>query len=232
VTLHANTDLQCSLQVATTAIPQADSQSALRDSLIPASSFYDIEIPIGWLGGAADARLSIHESRASTHALAQAHHVSDSSPTLCRFDVGTGKWSPCTTIGVGDDSASINWQCMLLKSGIYGLFVRAFSMDSGVQFVALPNPVRMRRDSRMAIRGSNIIELWIYTVDGTLLAHGIKGQNNQPNSLVESAYGFDWRLCNASGVSVPPGVYFARIGYKDPVTRGMKKQIKKIFVIP
>ena len=116
--------------------------------------------------------------------------------------------------------------------GIYALFVRAFTVDTSVPYVAYPNPARKSRDTRMAFRGANLLELWIYAINGTLLAHDVKGQNSQPRSLAESTYGFDWHLCNAAGAAVSPGVYFAYVGYRDPVTKGMKKQAQKVFVIP
>jgi len=117
-------------------------------------------------------------------------------------------------------------------SRIYALFVKAFAVDTTVPFTAYPNPARIANRKAMLFRGQNILELWIYAIDGTLLTHAVKGQNGQPRSLVESAYGFDWQLCNAAGAAVSPGIYFAHIGYKDPVTKGMKKKAQKLFVIP
>jgi hypothetical protein len=31
---------------------------------------------------------------------------------------------------------------------------------------------------------------------------------------------------------VPPGVYYARVGFKNEKTRGMTKKLQKIFVLP
>jgi hypothetical protein len=233
VSVHAASDLLCTLTVAKTGLTQTQAQSALADSLLLAGSAYDLKFPAAWLYAGASMQLSITESRSGVQALEAAHHVSDSSVVVCRFDLLAGKWSPCTSVAAPPaDSAIVTRQCSPPSPGIYALFVKAFTVDTTVPFTAYPNPARITRDSRMAFRGSNILELWIYTIDGTLLTHAVKGQGGQPRSLVESSYGFDWRLCNAAGAAVSPGIYFAHIGYKDPVTKGMKKRAQKLFVIP
>ncbi len=232
VSVLASADLLCSLTVATTVISGQQAQSALSDSLFAAGSFYDVEFPLSWLHGGAAMQLSITESRAGVHAIAALHHVPDSSLALCRYSASSGKWSSCAGAAVAGDSSNVVWQCAPPGPGIYALFVRAFTVDTSVPYVAYPNPARKSRDTRMAFRGANLLELWIYAINGTLLAHDVKGQNSQPRSLAESTYGFDWHLCNAAGAAVSPGVYFAYVGYRDPVTKGMKKQAQKVFVIP
>ncbi len=95
-----------------------------------------------------------------------------------------------------------------------------------------PNPVRIGANAGILFRGKNLLELWIYAINGELIAHDVYGHNDQPGAVTEDPDGFDWRLCAASGSAVSPGVYFARIGYKDPVSSGMKKQVQKMFVLP
>jgi hypothetical protein len=84
----------------------------------------------------------------------------------------------------------------------------------------------------MAFRGANLVDVSIYGTDGMLLAHDVMGLNSQPQSILETTYGFDWRLRNASGAAVAPGVYFARIGFKGSGAQTTKRQTQKIFLIP
>ncbi len=232
VTVHAAADLSCSLYVAKTTITSTDSQAAINDSLILAGSFYDVEFPLGWLNGAATMQLSLTESRAATGAIAAAHHLTDSSFDICRWNAPSGNWIVCESVPEAGDLAYVNWQCALASAGVYGLFARAYVPDSTVPVVAFPNPARLGSHKPMEFRGPNILELWVYLIDGTCICYDVKGQNSDPRSLTESPYGFDWQLCNNAGRAVSPGVYFAKVGYKDPVTKGTKVVMRKLFVIP
>jgi hypothetical protein len=221
--VRALSDLVCSLTLTKTGLSPAQTQSALRDNLIPAGSAYDVEFPVSWLSGGADIQLSITESRAVVHAVAAARHVPDASDSIFRWDAAGGKWLACGSRGAGD-SASINLQCAPPFPGTYGGFVRAVALPP---YVAYPNPARKSTNTVMAFRGANILELWIYTMNGTLIAHA-----NEPRLLPDSTYTIDWNLRNSAGAVVSPGVYFAHIGYLDPTTTGMKKGTQKVFVIP
>jgi len=232
VTVHANADLACSLHVSRTTITPAESLSALNDSLIQTGSFYDVEFPVIWSYGDAMMQLSIAESPSTTSPIAAAHHITDTSFVICRWNFSVGKWSrSVSNVGAGD-STNVNWQCSLMSPGVYGLFARAYMPDSAVAFIAFPNPARIASHKPMLFRGSNILELWIYSIDGTLIVHDIKGQNNQPQSLAESPFGLDWNLSNSGGKTVSPGVYYAKVGFLDTGVMGERKKMQKLFVIP
>jgi|WetSurMetagenome_2_1015567.scaffolds.fasta_scaffold00185_18 hypothetical protein len=231
VSVYALADLPCTLTITQARISTVELQAAIRDSLIQVGSVYDVEFPLSWTHGAT-LQLSISESRGGVHTIAAAHHVSDSSVAICGYNAATDTWSPCATITGHGDSANGTWQCTPFGPGLYGLFVRAFTMDTATPFVAYPNPVRLSTKGKLLFRGKSLLEVWVYTINGTLIAHDVKGQNDQPRSFSESAYGFDWLLRNAAGAVVSPGVYYAVVGYEDFSTKGMKKQARKIFVLP
>jgi len=113
VSVHAASDLLCTLTVAKTGLTQTQAQSALADSLLLGGSAYDLEFPAAWLYAGASMQLSITESRSVVRALEAAHHVSDSSVVVCRFDSLAGKWSPCASVAAATaDSAIVTWQCL------------------------------------------------------------------------------------------------------------------------
>jgi hypothetical protein len=231
-TVHAVTDLLCDIAITQTAPSQTQTQSALKDSLFRAGGLYKVTFPLSWLSGNSTMLLSVSDLHADILAVASAHHLPDTSLGLYRFDSTAGAWAiRASTVAPGDTSL-VNRRCPLVSPGVYALFVRAFTFDSAAPCVAYPNPVRLSRDSRMAFRGANLVDVSIYGTDGMLLAHDVMGLNSQPQSILETTYGFDWRLRNASGAAVAPGVYFARIGFKGSGAQTTKRQTQKIFLIP
>ena len=231
VSVHATSDLLCSLSVETAQPSTAQRKSALADSMFQVESLYQIQFPSSWQYGGI-LQLTITEPRSSVHSTAQQHNLPDASTAIFRFDSAAGVWSKCPGALAGVESETDNWQYRLSLSGTYGVFVQSFTFDTTKPPVAFPNPIRLSRDSRMAFRGAGILELWIYATDGSLVTHAVRGQNSQPRALTENAFGFDWLLRNASGRAAAPGIYFAHIGFKDPVTQATKKQLQKIFIIP
>jgi hypothetical protein len=222
ISLKAQTNLRCSLTVAAI---KDDSLLALAAHypipLSPVTSLFNISFPAAWETGSSIA-LTIN---------------SQTNIPATHFSLGLYVWNNSLWSKV-NDSASYSNQSLrdiasLVQPGIYAVFYSSLSpVDTANSVAVYPNPAHIKRDGSIAFRGKNLLELWIYSIDGTLVAHDVKGQNNQPRSLAESPYGFDWRLCSSGGTAVPPGVYFARIGYEDPITKGMKKQAQKMFVVP
>ena len=98
-------------------------------------------------------------------------------------------------------------------------------------FIVFPNPVHLKGGSKCIFQGKALVELWIYSVDGTLVSHAVSGQGPH-TSVKENAYGFEWLLSSGSGTTVAPGIYYAIVGYKDETTKGMKKKSQKVFVLP
>jgi len=222
VSVHANADLLCTLTVTKTSPTQVQAPAATADSLFtPDSAYYDVEFPLLWLSGAA-MQLSITGPRASIQALTAVHHVTDSSFALFRYNTATGKWTSLGGAATGGDSATVGRQASLPEPGVYALFVRGIFVDTTRPFVAFPNPVRLSKDTSVTFRGAHVLELWVYTVSGNLIAHSVN----------DGDIAFGWRLRNAAGLKVSPGVYFAYVGYMDTTTKGMKKRAQKIFVLP
>ena len=121
----------------------------------------------------------------------------------------------------------------VVQPGIYAVFHSMASwLDSLSSVAVFPNPARLKTNARIAFRGKSLLELWIYSISGALVAHDVYGQNRQPSAVGETVDGFDWRLRSTSGTAVSPGIYYAWISFKDPITKGTKKQTQKMFVIP
>jgi hypothetical protein len=220
ISLKAQANLRCSLTVAAV---KNDSLLAIaeRNQLTPVSSLFSISFPAIWSTG-------------SSIVLAINSHTI--IPTT-NYALGLYRWNNSLWSKVKDSVSYANQSlrdiASLVQPGIYSVFYSSLSPVDTISSVAVfPNPVRLKRDGSIAFRGKSLLELWIFSVDGTLITHDVYGQNNQPRSVTEVQYGFDWRLCSTGGTAVPPGVYFARIGYKDPITKGMKKQSQKMFVVP
>jgi hypothetical protein len=222
ISLRSQTDLRCSLTVAAI---RNDSLLAIAAHypipLIPLSGLYSISFPAIW-----SARASIGLAINSQSIVPATH-----------YSLGLYLWNDSIWTRVRDSvsykSQSLHDIASLVQPGIYGVFYSSLlPVDTANSVAVYPNPAHIRRDGSIAFRGKSLLELWIYSIDGTLVAHDIKGRNNQPRSVAESPYGFDWRLCSAAGTAVSPGVYFAHVGYKDPITKGMKRQAQKMFVVP
>jgi hypothetical protein len=235
VLLHANEDLACSLSITKSfSMGTEPAESARVDSLAPAGTFYDIAFPPNW-PYSSEMQLTLREPRRTIDHIAAEHEVTDSVFCLYRWDGVSRKWIKFL-IHPTWNADQITWQCSIASPGVYGVF--APLRDSlSPSFVAYPNPVRLKVNGGIKITGENLLELLIFSIDGTLISRAIKGENNQPRAIVEVkrgdlVVGFIWHLCSPGGKPVPPGVYFARVGWKDPVTKGMKKKLQKIFVLP
>ncbi len=220
VTLKAMANLRCSLAIT------ADTSNSLiaagsRNQLLPQSGLFDISYPSIWSASASIGLVVTCPANDTPAIASQGLYVWSGSAWIK------------TEASISYINKSLRAEATVGSPGIYAIFHSSASWLDSVDAVAVfPNPAHLRRDSRIVFKGKSLLELWIYSVDGILIAHEVKGQNNRPQSIDESANEFDWRLCNNSGRAVSPGVYFARIGYLDAVTKGMIKQVRKMFVVP
>jgi hypothetical protein len=124
------------------------------------------------------------------------------------------------------------FQCPVVSSGIIGLFGPLQNTASN-NIIAYPNPARIKSNGAVTFSGTDVMEIWIYTIDGFLLSHAAKGAAIGPSLFdLKNGKGFSWLLCSNRGKPVSPGVYYASIRYKDVMTKGMKKKLQKIFVVP
>ena len=216
VSLKANVALRCSLSVA---VVNNDTllAAAARDKLVSVTGMFTISFPAIWSTGSSIV-LTINSHT----------YIPANPQTLGLYVWSDTAWSKVTDT-VFYTNQSLHAITSNVQPGTYAVFYPAASSPEVAVF---PNPAHLRRDGSISFRGKSLLELWIYSIDGMLLTHDVKGRNNQPRSVGESADGFDWRLCSNSGTAVSPGIYFARIGYNDPVKGVTKKIAQKVFVVP
>jgi hypothetical protein len=237
ISVKALNNLLCSLSLGSASMRPSMLDSARNDSLVPAGALYDISFPFNWSNDAS-MQLSVTERRQTVESFAASRSISDSIFDICRWDDTGRSWKRCWSqlvTSLQNDSLKYSRRCLLAVPGIYGLFGLLPNADRDLinaSFVAFPNPARIKKDGRIGFKGKNILEMWVYSLDGILISHAVKGANGQARALPETIYGFDWRLCSASGTTVPPGVYYARVGFKNEKTKGMTKKLQKIFVLP
>jgi hypothetical protein len=102
-------------------------------------------------------------------------------------------------------------------------------------FVLYPNPVRLSRgivsDGHIAIEGSGIEEVHIYSSGGSLVAHA-DTETKSARGIRVSKNGFIWQLANNYGFHIQPGTYIAVAGFRDRITDTVSRKKRKIFVLP
>jgi hypothetical protein len=228
VTVHANADLSCSMSIVKTAAGsrQLDSATSLR--LAAAGAFFSVSMPLTWLYDAS-MDLAISEPVDSIRFGIDSGAVMDSLLMVFRWDSTLLQWQRCTATASLSADSTFTLRCPVTTAGIYGLF--GSMQDTASTVVAFPNPVRLKSNGAISFRGRDILEIWIYGIDGSLVSHGAKGETLEP-SLGATKDGFSWKLQSARGRTVSPGVYYAYVGFKDLRTKGMKKTARKVFVVP
>ena len=106
----------------------------------------------------------------------------------------------------------------------------SFSPDSSGSVAIFPNPARLASQKFMHFTGSDIAELRIYSVSGTLICSSSEAAStafNKPSSAE-----FVWRLVNSHGNAVVPGYYGALVTRKDPLTDEKTSKLYKLLVFP
>jgi len=232
VTVKATADLSCSLSVATTGTGKQMLDSATGIHLAAAGVFYNLTIPMTWLNNAS-LSLAISEPIDSIHFGIDTSVVLDSLLSLYRWDNSRLQWQKCAATVSHSADSTLVLQSTITATGIFGLFGRL--LDATAAIVAFPNPARLKSNTGITFTGTNakdsLTEIWIYAIDGSLLAHGANGARPDP-SLSKTKYGYSWKLQSNGGKAVSPGVYYACVGYKDFLTNGKKRKAQKVFVIP
>jgi hypothetical protein len=228
VTVLANEDLTCNLSIAKTSIGPQLSDAAKSLMINPVGAFYAVSFPGTWQKDASMS-LAISEPKDSLHFGPDQVMRSDTSLSVYRWDSSAVKWVQCVTAAsMLSDSTSV-FQCTVASSGIFGLFGPLVTSNN---IVAYPNPVRLKSNGAVIFGGIDVREVWVYAVDGFLLAHAAQNGTMDP-SMDKTKDGFiEWRLKSNRGAAVSPGVYYAYIGYADVVTQSVKKKAQKIFVLP
>ena len=232
ISVKAKTDLLCTLSIAASTISRQMVDAAAGARLSPLGAFFSLFFPLTWLYDAS-MNLALFEPFDSLRSRVDTASAPDSIALLYRWDNTLLQWQPCpATVSRLTDSTFV-FQCPVPSTGIFGLFARQQETISAIY--VYPNPARLKSNGTITFRGNSardsLIEIWIYAIDGFLLAHGSANAGLDP-SLNKTHYGFSWRLQSNRGRTVSPGIYYASMGYTDPLTKGMKKKTQKVFVVP
>ncbi len=230
VNVTANEDLFCDMTIARKSPTQQMTDTATLSALASSGTIYDISFPQTW-PSMSSMSLTIKESYSAVMKIADTNKSVQSSFSIFQWDNTKKHWTMIDNVVSSFADSEFQWQCQLSAQGLYGVFGPLVNGPSPTVDV-FPNPIHTKSGNVVKILGQNILEVWISTVDGLLISHGIKGNAALGHSLTEVGSGFWWKLTNNAGKPVSPGVYLAAIGYKDTTTKGMKKKIQKIFVLP
>jgi hypothetical protein len=230
ITIKAKENLPCSLSVTKTTATQVLLNAAKSAGLTLAGSLYTIQYPFSWIYASSIA-LDITELAASVKMRADTQDIRDGLLSLYIWNRTSQKWNQCASVSFHEKDSVFNWHCPVTSGGTYGVFAK-LPPTASQTFTVSPNPSRIIADGFVHFKGTNLLEVWIFSMDGTLVAHGVKGSGQQQKVITDYRYGFTWNLVSNNGHTLSPGVYYARVGYMDTQTKGMKKEGQKVFVLP
>jgi hypothetical protein len=100
------------------------------------------------------------------------------------------------------------------------------------EYEIYPNPVKLQSQSVLRIRGKNVIDVRVHSVDGNLVAHADVYAGGGGSALRATGNGFDWFLCNKDGETVVPGTYIAVVAYKDVRNNSLERNHTSVLVLP
>lgn len=214
--VHANNNLRCSAAIDSIKLP-----------LPPPPQFVfmgralNVQFPLSW---SADAALSLSIIRDSSDAIVQ-EAISgclSSAMAVWWLNDSTGAWEQkATTFSRG---GLYRWSLPVSKPGVYALFGDA---ANALDIRVYPNPIR--QGGRICFQGKGILEILIYSLNGTLVLSERNGLGPLPQT---DLYHFSGTLVNQTNKNLAPGTYFAVVGYTDPITRGARYFKQKIMVLP
>jgi hypothetical protein len=207
--------------IASAALSAAQLRALTSADLLPSSIVYRVEIPPYWKN-AITMNLAVVVPASGLDSLQKNFDVAAPYVSLYRFSELRQQWEKVTAVfSLSHDSAS--WQSSALVSGTYTLL-----QPGGNHLDIFPNPVKLSKGQAVTIRGTNILDISIYSLGGSLIFQ----VSSTDITLDKNRDGFPWPVTNQSGAKVFPGTYFVQIGYKDMVTRGLKKTRAKLLVLP
>jgi hypothetical protein len=222
VSIKAREDLSCSLSIRKAALSQAQAADASRKGLVPINVFYTIGFPATWAAASA-MQLIITEGAEACIPLENELGISEAAFAIFKWDESRGEW---TKSGALEGSGIIfRWQSSLNAPGIFGVFGRTSPPDSQNTplITAYPNPVRKSAGMRFCADGKVLMRLLVYSMKGALV---YRWETAQPIDTLK------WSLVNTSGRSLVPGMYYAFVGFKDALTKGLKKKKQKVLIMP
>jgi hypothetical protein len=235
VTVHANADLSCSMSITKTTVTPQLLDSAAHIQLTAAGVFFSLSTPQTWLHDAT-MELAISEPFDSVRFSLDSGELTDSLLSVYLWDATLLGWQRCPSVNSLSADSTFLLRSPVASAGTYGLFARLKDTTSAI--VAFPNPARLNSTARITFAGTrardSVVEIWIYAIDGSLVAHGANGGGpaGLDASLSATKYGFSWKLQSKRGKTVSPGVYYAYLAHRDIQTKAVKKKSQKVFVIP
>ena len=223
VSVTAREDPACSLSIRSVSATSLQSVYAAAQRLVPVNVFYEILFPLSW-SAYATMTLDAKESASTCLPLENIYGIGATALSIFKWDGDANIW---TKTGALVDSGNVYfWRSAVAYPGTYGLFGSlSVPIDSqhADSIVVFPNPVHIKSGLVINIHSVTLLELLLYNVTGNLI---YRAENSTPGKPMQ------WNLKNARGKTVAPGAYYAVIGYKDPVTKGMKKLKRKVMVVP
>jgi hypothetical protein len=99
------------------------------------------------------------------------------------------------------------------------------------EYAVYPNPVIRSSHGYLRVRGHDLIDISIYSMDGKLVAHADVWYPDGSKNIVHMPNGFDWKLYSRNGSPVVPGTYVAIIGRKDAGGK-LKRDRTSVLVLP
>jgi hypothetical protein len=222
VNVKARSDLACSLSIGSASPSKLQTAKATQEGLFPIGVFYSIGFPLSW-PTKAGIRLTIIENSDACISLENQYGVSSAAFAIFQWDENSDEWTKSGTVAAS--ATTYQWNANLNKPGMYGVFGKAPQLDSLNRPViaAYPNPVRKGSAILFRSEGKVLMQLLVYSMNGALLYR--RDAINPVDTL-------SWDLTNTSGKSIVPGMYHALVGYKDTVTKGMKRKKQKVLIIP
>ncbi len=222
VTVAAHADLACSLSITGASPSASQTAKATQEGLVPIKVFYSLNFPASWTKSAG-MQLFITESAEACVPLENDYGISAAAFAIYQWDATRGEWTKWGAIDVA--ATTYQWKGTLTDPGLYGVFAKAPQLDSLNQpaILAYPNPVRKGNTVMFRSDGKVLIQLQVYSVNGALLYHS---ETANPVDTLK------WSLANTREKPVVPGMYYAVVGYKDVVTKGLKRKKQKVLVTP
>ena len=221
-TVIAREDLACSLSISAIQLTARQTSGAAKKRLASVNGFSSLGFPMSWTKKAF-VGLLMREDTLACGALENKYGVSLSAFSIFKWDDTAAAWGK-TGSGVLQDGL-VEWRLAPAAPGVYGLFCQVpVPADSfpGDSITAFPNPVHLRSKAIFKVHGAALLQLLVYDVNGVLV---FRAENRSPVSELQ------WPMISA-GRSVAPGMYYAVIGSKDTVTKGMKQRKRKVVIVP
>ncbi|HEX7510056.1 MAG TPA: hypothetical protein VF335_02050 [Chitinivibrionales bacterium] len=217
-------DLACSLSVVSVPLTAEQSDSARKNRLVPLNGNSLLSFPFSWTQKAT-VSLVMREDSVSCLSFEYTYQTTPRSFSIYKWNSDSSTW---TKVNSGKPlGATYSWRFAPCTPGVYGLFCRSsIPLDSLSEnrITAFPNPIHIKSQSVVKFYGTGLMQLIIYDVRGMMVFRR-ENAAPQPSMSWPVAGGF-------GGRPYAPGMYYARIDYKDNSAKGLKQKKQKVVVAP